>query len=109
MCSCVSGIINREKQGEWRGLLVSLILSLIELGTQRHTSYLCSTNELRIVRKLKEERRIEVGGLTWSLAFKSKEILYILPGCSSQIGWPQDPKELWLGCVLSIDNSCYEH
>lgn len=44
-----------------------------------------------------------MGGLTWSLAFKLKEILYILPGCSSQIGWPQDPKELLLGCVLSID------
>lgn len=44
-----------------------------------------------------------MGGLTWSLAFKSKKILYMLPGCSSQTGWPQDPKELWLGCVLSID------
>lgn len=44
-----------------------------------------------------------MGGPTWNLAFKSKEILYILPGCSSQIAWPQDPKELWLGCVLAID------
>ena len=44
-----------------------------------------------------------MGGPIWNLAFKSKEILYILPGCSSQIAWPQDPKELWLGCVLAID------
>lgn len=60
-----------------------------------------------------------MGGLTWNLRFKWKEILYKRPGCSSQICWFQDPfllleivkdpKELLLRCVLSIGIYHFEH